>query len=147
MPLLYLINFPHSYFPYASFNSPTLVLLKNIVTTIICSQYGSIITCTVLLSKSQTSALQNKLWKWEKDIKKQCNSGSALSLTVAYSPAPSVYKNCGPARSVPKGVGADPCESQKGASLFLETHFELILDASRRNLDVVGSLLGGSCIP
>ena len=46
-----------------------------------------------------------------------------------------------------KGVGADPCECQKGASLFLKTHFGLILDDSRRNLDVDGSLLGGSCIP
>ena len=80
---------------------------------IICSQYGSIITCTVLLSKSQTSALQIKLWKWEKDIKNQCNSGSALSLMVTCGPTPSVYKNCGLARSVPNGVGANPCESQK----------------------------------
>ena len=45
------------------------LLHKNIVTLIICSQYGSITTYTSLLSKSQTSALQNKLWKWEKDIK------------------------------------------------------------------------------
>jgi hypothetical protein len=39
------------------------LLHKNIVTLIICSQYGSITTYTSLLSKSQTSALQNKLWK------------------------------------------------------------------------------------
>lgn len=62
-------------------------------------------------------------------------------------PAPLVHVICRPARSVSKGVGADPCESQKGASLFLKTHFGLILDDSRRNLDVDGSLLGGSCIP
>ena len=94
------------------------LLHKNIVTMIICSQYGSIIICTVLLSKSQTSALEVKLWKWEKDIENQQSSGSALSLTVACGPAPPVHITCGPARSVPKGVGVDPCESQKGASLF-----------------------------
>ena len=93
------------------------LLHKNIVTMIICSQYGSIITCTVLLSKSQTSALQVKLWKWEKDIENHSNSGSALSLIVTCGPALYVYKSCGPARSVPKGVGADPCESQKAQVL------------------------------
>ena len=84
---------------------------------IIYSQYGSIITCTILLSKSKTSALQFKLWKWEKDIKNQCNSGSELSLMVTCGPAPSVYKSCVPTRSVPNGVGADPCESQKAQVL------------------------------
>ena len=93
------------------------LLHKNIVTMIICSQYGSIITCTVLLSKSQTSALQIKLWKWEKDIKNQCNSGSALSLMVTCGPAPSVYKSYIPTRCVHNGVGADPCESQKAQVL------------------------------
>ena len=93
------------------------LLHKNIVTMIICSQYGSIITCTVLLSKSKTSALQIMLWKWEKDIKNQCNSGSALSLMVTCGPTPSVYKSCVPTRSVPNGVGADPCESQKAQVL------------------------------
>ena len=87
------------------------MLHKNIVTMIIYSQYGSIITCTVLLSKSKTSALQIKLWKWEKDIKNKCNSGSALSLMVTCGSTPSVYKSCVPTRSVPNSVGADPCES------------------------------------
>ena len=39
------------------------VLHKNIITMIICSQYGSIITYTSLLSKSQTLALHVKLCK------------------------------------------------------------------------------------
>jgi hypothetical protein len=39
------------------------LLHKNIVTMIICSQYGSIITYTSLLSKSQTLALHVKLCK------------------------------------------------------------------------------------
>jgi len=81
-----------------------------------------------------------------KTLKNQYSSGSALSLTVACGPAPLVHVTCGPARSVSKGVGADPCESKKDASLFLKTHFGLILGDSRRNLDVDGSLIGGSCI-
>lgn len=98
-------------------NSKGGLLHKNIVTMIIYSQYGSIITCTVLLSKSKTSALQIKLWKWEKDIKNQCNSGFALSLMVNCGPAPSVYKSCVPTYSVPNGIGADSCESQKAQVL------------------------------
>lgn len=89
------------------------MLYKNIVTMIIRSQYGSIITCTDLPSTSQTLALQFKLWKWEKDIENHSNSGSTLSLMVTCGPTLYVYKSCRPARSIPKGVGADPCESQK----------------------------------
>lgn len=93
------------------------LLHKNIITMIICSKYGSIITCIVLLRKSQTLALQVKLWKWEKDIENQLNSGSALSLIITCGPALYVYKSCGLGRSVPKGVGTDPCESQNAQVL------------------------------
>ena len=93
------------------------LLHKNIVTMIICSQYGSIITYTSLLSKSQTLALHVKLCKREKDIENQYYSGSALSPTFTCGPEPFVHITCVPARSVCKGVGAYPCKSQKGASL------------------------------
>ena len=89
------------------------LLHKNIVTMIICSQYGSIITCTVLLSKSQTSALQVKPWKWEKDIKNNSNFGSALFLIVTCGPAPSMCKRCGPARSVSKGGVRTPVKVKR----------------------------------
>ena len=110
------------------------LLHKNIVTMTICCQYGSIITCTILLSKSQTSALQKKLWKWEKDIKKQCNSGSALSLTFACGPAPFVHITCVSARSVCKGVGAYPYKSQNAQVYPKKLTFGLNLDVSRRIL-------------
>ena len=93
------------------------LLHKNIVTMIICSQYGSITTYSSLLSKSQTLALHVKLCKREKDFENECYSGSALSPTFTCGPAPFVHNTCVPARSVCKGVAVYPCESQKGASL------------------------------
>jgi len=44
-------------------------------------------------------------------------------------------------------MGVDTCESKKGTSLFLKSYLSLILDDSRRIVDVDGSLLGGSRIP
>jgi len=69
------------------------------------------------------------------------------SLSITCGLAPLGHVPCGPIRFVSKGKGVDPCKSKKGTSLLLKTHFGLILDASRRNLEVASSLLGGSCIP
>ena len=101
------------------------LLHKNIVTLIIYSRYRSI-TTQLPKQSLKPQLFKTSLKNERKTSKKQCNSGSALSLTFAYGPAPFVQDIYVLIRSVCKGEGAYPCKSQKAQFLSLKTHLGLI---------------------